>query len=323
MLHCDTDISIIVPVYNESGNIEPLVAAITERFDASGMAFEVLFVDDGSRDNTFDALRKVNERDGRFKAIRLKRNFGKSEAYMAGFGMAVGDLVATMDGDMQDDPSDLFKLIDEVRSGVDMAIGWKTTGKSSTAKFYLSRFFNRLIRFMTGTRLHDLNCPLRVMTRSVAKSLYIYASLHRYIPILAASQGYWVGEVPVANRERLHGSSSYSYSKYFESFFDLMTVLFVTSYRKRPLHFLGPIGMGSFLLGVGIDAYYMYLGLAGIDKMRNNIPSLLLGLALIMIGVQIVLSGLVGEMISRELGAGQKHHEHSIRTTIGLDDRLP
>ena len=310
------DLSIIIPVYNETDNIKPVVSSIKEDLDKSGLCYEVLFIDDGSHDGTFSTIQKIHTKDHRFKAVQLKNNFGKSEAYMVGFEMASGDLVATMDGDLQDDPADLFKLIDEVRKGVDLVIGWKKTGKSSIVPFYLSKLFNFAIRILTKSTLHDLNCPLRVMTRDVAKNLDIYASLHRYIPILAASQGCTVNEVVVSNKKRLHGSSRYGYFKYFESFFDIMTVLFVTYYRKRPLQFLGPIGLISLIIGIWIDAYYFFLGMLGIDKMRNNIPSLLLGLTLIMIGMQIILSGLIGEMISRELRKEKKQYESMIKQRL-------
>ena len=312
-------LSIVIPIYNEAGNLVPLINKIKKNLDPVDFQYEVLFVNDGSTDDTSARLQEIHQDDDRFKMICLKRNCGKSEAYMAGFEFASGELVATMDGDMQDDPADLLLLIEEVRGGTDLVIGWKKTGKSSKITFLLSKLFNKAIQFLVKTRLHDLNCPLRVMTQEVAKSLYIYSSLHRYIPILVASQGYQVSEIIVANYERLHGVSRYSYFKYFESLFDLMTVLFVTYYRKRPLQFLGPIGLLSFFIGFSIDAYYCFLGLTGIERMRNNIPSLMLGLTLIMIGVQIILTGLIGEMLSREIGAANPQKQSSVKFTIGLE----
>lgn len=313
------ELSIVVPVYNEAPNIPPLVEKIKESLDPQQFPYEVLFVDDGSSDDSVAQLEKINQVDGRFKMVCLKRNLGKSEAYMAGFKMASGNFVATMDGDMQDDPQDVLKLMEALKDGVDMAIGWKQTGKSSKSTHLLSKLFNKGINMLIKNSLHDLNCPLRVMTQEVAKELHIYSSLHRYIPVFVASQGYKVIEVPVANHERLHGSSNYSYGKYVESLFDLMTVMFVTVFRKRPLQFLGPIGMLCFLIGFSIDAYYCFLGLTGIERMKNNIPSLMLGLTLIMIGVQIVLSGLIGEMLSREINTMNPEAQSSIKTTIGWD----
>lgn len=311
-------LSIIIPVLNEEFNLEPLTKRVKEVLDPMNFEYEVIFIDDGSTDNTLSAIKQHQENDNRFKGVSLKRNFGKSEAYMVGFEIAKGDYIATMDGDMQDDPEDILKLLEEVKKGSDLVIGWKKTGKSSRSTFFLSRLFNSGIRWITGSTLHDLNCPLRVMKKEVAKSLDIYASLHRYIPILVASQGFKVSETIVGNYERLHGKSNYKFSKYLESLFDLMTVLFVTFYRRKPLQFLGPIGLSSFILGFGIDAYYCFLGLTGIERMRNNIPSLLLGIALIMIGVQIILTGLMGEMITRELNADKKHHTRSIREIVGI-----
>ncbi|MBF0279651.1 MAG: glycosyltransferase [SAR324 cluster bacterium] len=311
-------LSIIIPIYNEAANLAPLISNIRNSLNKTDLQYEVLFVNDGSTDDTSDRLQEIHQEDNRFKMICLKRNYGKSEAYMAGFKFAQGELIATMDGDMQDDPDDIILLIEEVRRGTDLAIGWKKTGKSSKMKFFLSKLFNKAITFLVKTPLHDLNCPLRVMKQEVAKSLYIYSSLHRYIPILVASQGYRVNEVIVANHERLHGVSRYSYFKYFESLFDLMTVLFVTYYRKRPLQFLGPIGLLAFLIGFSIDGYYSILGITGIERMRNNIPSLMLGLTLIMIGVQIILTGLIGEMLSREIGASNPDQISSVKFTVGI-----
>ncbi|MBF0287937.1 MAG: glycosyltransferase family 2 protein [SAR324 cluster bacterium] len=314
-----TQLSIVIPVYNEARNLKPLVSTIKESLDPASLQYEVLFVDDGSTDDSAACLQKIHQHDSRFKMICLNKNFGKSEAYMAGFKLASGSLVATMDGDLQDDPADLLQLIEEVHRGSDLAIGWKKTGKSSKGTFLLSKLFNKCIRSLVKSPLHDLNCPLRVMTQDVAKRLYIYSSLHRYIPILVASLGYRINEVEVSNHKRLHGVSRYGYSKYLESFFDLMTVLFVTYFRKRPLQFLGPIGLIAFLIGFTIDGYYCFLGLTGIERMRNNIPSLVLGLTLIMIGVQIVLTGLIGEMLSREIGAMNPQSQTSIKSTIGLE----
>lgn len=315
-------LSIIIPVYNESAHLNPLSNKIKECLDSSKIQYEVLFVDDGSTDDSISQIQEIQETDPRFKMICLKRNLGKSEAYMAGFAYASGEMVATMDGDMQDDPSDLLKLVEQVQNGYDMAIGWKKTGKSSRGTFFLSKLFNKGINALLKTSLHDLNCPLRVMTAEVAKGLHIYSSLHRYIPIFVASEGYKVTEVPVGNYERMHGTSRYSYAKYFESFFDLMTVVFITVFRKRPLQFLGPIGMFSFSVGFAIDAYYCFLGLTGIERMKFNIPSLMLGLTLIMIGVQIVLTGLIGEMLSREIQSSNPNPEASVKTTIGIDSSI-
>lgn len=312
-------LSIVIPIYNEADNLKPLVNKIKDSLDPKELKYEVLFIDDGSKDNTLEIFNDIHEQDVRFKLISLKRNFGKAEAYMAGFNMASGDLIATMDGDLQDDPADLLLLMEEIQKGQDMVIGWKNTGKSSKGTFILSRLFNKGIQFFVKSTLHDLNCPIRVMTKNVAKDLYIYSSLHRYIPILVASEGYKISEVIVSNHDRLHGKSGYNYSKYFESFFDLMTVLFVTIYRKRPLQFLGPIGTFSFTIGFSIDAYYFLLGITGIEKMRNNIPSLMLGLTLIMIGIQIILTGLIGEMLSREIGVSSYKSYSSIKSTIGLE----
>jgi glycosyltransferase involved in cell wall biosynthesis len=315
----NVDLSIVIPLHDEAENLPALTARLDEVMEAAPFSYEVLFVDDGSHDATWPMLVAEHARQPRHKALRLRRNMGKAAAYMAGFARVSGTQVATMDGDMQDDPADLLRLREALGGEYDMAIGWKQSGKSSRSTFHLSRLFNGLIRWVAGVKFHDINCPLRVMSREVADAIDIYASLHRYIPILATSDGYRVTEVTVTNRARLHGRSRYGYRKYFESLFDIMTVLFVTRFRRRPLQLLGPIGLASLLLGLGIDFYYMMLGLTGIDKMRNNIPSLLLGISLIMIGIQIILTGLLGEMISRELHADRKVALQMVGETVGLD----
>lgn len=312
------ELSIVIPAFNEEKNLGPLTEKIKSKLDPHGLSYEVIYVDDGSSDQTFKVIEELHQADERFRGVRLKRNFGKSEAYMVGFEMASGELVATMDGDLQDDPEDLLKLKAEVEAGTDMVIGWKSSGKSSPSTFIFSKLFNGLIRSFTGSKVHDLNCPIRVMRKEVAEDIEIHAALHRYIPILAAKKGYSVKEVKVSNLERLHGTSNYSYWKYIESFFDLLTVLFVTNYKNRPLQFLGPIGFASMTIGFFIDLYFLILEILEKESLRHNIPSLLLGLFLFMMGLQIVLTGLIGEMMSSELNSGRKRYKKSAKTLIGL-----
>ncbi len=295
------ELSIVIPVRSEEANIRPLHAEIQAAFGTR--AIEILFVDDGSRDHTFDEIKQCRALDPRVRGLRLRNHGGKSAAYAAGFRAARAPLIATLDGDLQDDPADLLKLEAALGSEFDLVVGWKQTGKSSKATFALSRLFNGLIRTLAKPKLHDMNCPVRVMRREVAESLELGADLHRYIPLMAAANGFRVREVPVQNRPRQHGVSKYSGSKYWSSAIALLGVLLYLRFGKRPMALFGGLGVLFFLIGFLVDAYYAALFVFRGQSIDDHFPTIMFGVALIVIGTQFLSLGLLAEILLRRLEA--------------------
>ena len=294
----------MVPVLDEEPNIAPLVDEIRSALE--GRPFEIVYVDDGSTDGTWDAIAKLNAEDDRVRGVRLRSNAGKSAAYAAGFRATRGHLIATLDGDLQDDPKDLLPLADAVAAGdADMAVGWKTTGKSSPLTFILSKFANMLLRLITPLRLHDMNCPVRVMKKDAARGLDLRADHHRYIPLLAHARGFSVIEKKVANRPRQHGSTKYGGSKYFRSATALIGVGLYLRFGQRPMALFGGLGLIALCAGVAICAFVAIMwGFFGGD-IDDDIPTLILGSVLILTGGQFVGLGLLGEIVVRRIRLGE------------------
>lgn len=291
-------LSVVVPVLDEELNIAPLC----EEMGGGGIGdFEVVFVDDGSDDGTWNAIREAHGKDPRIRGVRLRTNAGKSAAYAAGFKAARGDVIATLDGDLQDDPRDLDKLVSGVRSGTDLVVGWKQSGKSSPLTFVFSKLANLLLRLVTPLKLHDMNCPVRAMRADVARALDLRADHHRYIPLLAHAQGFSVAEMPVANRPRLHGQSKYGSSKYVKSATALMGVGLYLRFGGRPMLLFGGLGIAALLIGFLICAtvafWWAFLG----SNIDDDIPTLILGAVFILTGMQFLGLGLLGEVVVRRL----------------------
>lgn len=290
-------LSLIIPLKNEKENIKVLYDEICKSL--KDYNFELIYIDDGSNDGTFEELKNLYEKDKRVKVVSFKINYGKASAYTAGFIEAKGDLIATLDGDLQDDPADLPMLISKLKNEeYDLIIGRKKTGKSSFITLLLSKLFNFLIRVISGLKVHDMNCPMRVMRTEVALKLNIYGGLFRYIPLIAMHQGYSVSEIEIKNRERIYGKSNFTGKKYIKSFFDFITAFFLTKYSDRPLHVFGSIGIFSFAIGFLID-FYLTIGFIFFEfSIKNNVGSLLFGILLIILGVQLISTGLIGEMLN-------------------------
>jgi glycosyltransferase involved in cell wall biosynthesis len=309
--------SLIVPIKDEADNIRPLYDEIASALD--GRDFELIYVDDGSADDSFLKLSELHKADRRVHVVKLRANYGKSAAYSAGFHAARGRVIATMDGDMQDVPADLVPLIAKLDEGYDLVVGWKWGGKSSRGTHLLSILFNKIIRLMTGAAVHDMNCPMRVMRRSVAGKMHLYGNLHRYIPLIAASQGFRVGEVVIANRERAYGRTKYSAAKYVKSFFDFITVYFHTHYAERPLHLFGLIGVVALLIGFIFDlwlsARFFFEGISP----QEDLPTLLFGILLILIGMQMLSIGLLGEMLLRSNVMARRDSFYDIESVLMHD----
>jgi glycosyltransferase involved in cell wall biosynthesis len=264
---------------------------------AEGNSFEIVFVDDGSSDDTVERVREEHARDSRIKLVRLRRNFGKAAALCAGIDVCRGDVVITMDGDLQDDPAEIPRFLAALEEGpFDLVSGWKQDRKDPISKRYPSKLFNWVTRRMARVELHDFNCGFKAYRREVLEAIAIYGELHRYIPVLASRMGFSVGEIAVRHHPRRHGASKYGWDRFYKGLLDLITVLFITKYTRRPLHLFGVIGLFFLSAGVGINTYLALLWFAG-DTLSDR-PLLLLGTLLILLGIQVLTTGLIGEMIT-------------------------
>jgi len=291
--------SVIVPLYNEEESLPELLERIEAAFKGLKKSFEVIFVDDGSTDNSFAVLKKLHREHRNIRVIRFRRNFGKSAALSVGFAEARGSFVVSMDADLQDDPAEIPGLLDVMGDSLDLVSGWKKKRFDPISKTIPSRFFNFVTAKMTGIPIHDFNCGLKAYRREVVKEINVYGELHRYIPALAHWAGYRVGEKVVQHHPRKYGKTKFGLSRFFKGFLDLLTVLFNTRYIRRPLHLFGVWGILSFLIGGCIDLYLSIEWLRGETSLSNR-PLFLVGFLFIIIGVQFISIGLLGEMITRQ-----------------------
>jgi|LQYC01.1.fsa_nt_gi glycosyltransferase involved in cell wall biosynthesis len=290
------DISVIIPVYNEEKNVSILMDKVIHASGLVGKEWEVVFIDDGSIDGTFSELKKIKEKIPQVKIIHFGINAGKAAAYTAGFQLASGNIIITMDGDLQDDPAEVSSFLSTLAKGADLVVGWKYKGKGSTGKTLPSKIFNSLLSILTGLKINDSNCPFRAMKKEVAKNLNIYGDLYRFIPYLAFQKGFKVTEIKVENYPRQFGSSKYGISRLFNGVMDLMTVLFISRYSKRPLHFFGIPGLVALFLGFFIDAFLVLEGFFITGKIGHT-ALLIMGVMLIIIGIQFISLGLLGELL--------------------------
>ncbi len=290
------DLSIIIPVYNEEGNIKPLYNQLSLVLRKLSEDYEIIFVDDGSTDRTLEHLYQLHRKDEHICVIQFQRNFGKAAALMAGFKHARGNIIITMDGDLQDDPKEIPRFIRKIKEGYDLVSGWKFKRKDPITKTIPSKFFNWLTATLTKVRLHDMNCGFKAYRKEVVQNLRIYGELHRYVPVLAYWKGYKIGEIKVHHHPRVHGRSKYGVERLIKGFLDLITVKYLMSYTDRPLHFFGPIGLLSTLAGFIIGLYIIILRILT-GSIQARYPLLLMGVLLIVIGVQFISLGLLGELI--------------------------
>lgn len=288
-------ISIVIPLYNEEESIEPLVNEIKKVVKPLNLVYEILFIDDGSTDKSLKIIKEISRIDKRFKYISFRKNYGKSAALQVGFNNVTGDVVITMDADLQDDPNEIPNLLKKLDEGYDLCSGWKKQRFDPIIKKYTSRFFNFVTRITSGIKIHDFNCGLKAYRVEVVKNIKVYGELHRYIPLLANWQGFTVTEIPVKHHPRRYGKTKFGISRFFKGFIDLITVTFSTRYIKRPMHFFGFFGALSFFIGLIVNAYLSYLWISG--QPLSNRPMLFLGMLLIIVGVQFFSVGLLGEMI--------------------------
>ena len=289
------NISIIVPIYNEELSISSLYEEIkTIVLDAFNQ-YEIIFIDDGSNDKSYEIINQLALNDSNIIAIKLNRNYGKSDALSEGFKLAQYEYVATLDGDLQDDPNELVKLIDTLDDGWDCVSGWKKNRKDPYSKTIPSFFFNKFINFFSGLKLHDLNCGIKVYRKDAIQSLNIYGGLHRYIPLLLFNNGYRVTESIVNHRSRKHGQTKYGKSRFFHGIFDFLTIYFLKKYFNKPMYFFGSIGFLLSFIGLLINLYLSILWFQG--TYIGSRPLFFLGILLIVVGIQSLSIGLIGELI--------------------------
>jgi len=293
------EFSVVIPVYNEEENVEPLIQEINKAMRPLEKPYEIVVVDDGSRDETFDRLARLHQRERRLRVVRLKRNFGQTAAIAAGLRYATGDVIVLMDGDAQNDPKDILPLLTELEKGNDLVCGWRFNRQDPFLSRRLpSMIANRLISWATQVKLHDYGCTLKAMRGDVAKSLRLYGEMHRFIPAIAYERGARVAEIKVNHRPRLHGSSKYGIARILRVVLDLLTVKFLVSYSTRPSHVFGLLGLSSGGLGFLIAMYLTFQKLVYQETIGGR-PLLLLAILLIFIGFQFLTMGLLGEMLSR------------------------
>ncbi len=319
-----TSLSVIVPLYNERESLPELCDRLFEAlaspelarcFDAP-FSFEVIMVDDGSTDGSDKVIDELMARRPELRLVSFRRNYGKTEALSAGFRAASGEVVVTIDADMQDDPAEIAGLVMKIRHGFDLVSGWKRERNDPVSKTVPSKLFNLTTRLFSGIPLHDFNCGLKAFSRELADSLDMHGEMHRYIPVLAHWKGFRITEIPVRHHARRYGESKFGASRFLPGLFDFLSVMFITRYLKRPMHFFGMMSLGSFFFGLCISLYvtiekYVF------DKPAGNRPILFLGILLIILGVQFFSTGLLGELLSTR---PSRNGSWSIRRTANLPD---
>jgi glycosyltransferase involved in cell wall biosynthesis len=316
-------ISVVIPVLNEAESIPVLHEEIHAVLRALGKRYEIIYIDDGSTDRTPTVLRNLHANDSDTQVIQFRKNFGKSAALSAGFDVARGQIIVTMDGDLQDMPSEIPKLLQRLDDDTDLVSGWKYPRNDPFTKRIPSGIFNSVVRLMTGMSIHDFNCGFKVYRAEVTREIPLYGELHRYIPVLAHNRGFRVAEAKVRHRSRRYGHSKFGGARFARGFFDLITVLFLTQYTLRPLHFFGWFGVSTFSLGFLINAYLATLWFMG--QPIGTRPLLTLGVLLMIIGGQFLMFGLLAEMIAsttdRSTGYSIRRHHRPTRDTGDGEDR--
>lgn len=290
-------ISFVVPARDEEKTVEILYKGIESELKKLSLNFEVIFIDDGSTDRTFDILKKISLKDKRLKVVKLRGGFGKSIALQTGFNMAAGDIVFTMDADLQDDPTDIPKFLKKLEEGYDLVSGWKKIRYDPLTKTIPSKLGNSLVRILTKLPIHDSNCGYKAYRKEVLRDINLYGELYKYIPIFAQSSNFRVGEVIISHHPRKFGKSKFGIERNIKGILDLITVVFLTGYVKRPGHFFGTVGLSFFSIGFVIGLYITYLRITT-GGIEFHIPLLFLGVLLMVIGIQFLSTGLISELIT-------------------------
>jgi glycosyltransferase involved in cell wall biosynthesis len=315
-------ISIVIPVYNETESLALLHGEIAQIAEKANLDIEVMFVDDGSRDDSWDAIAALAQQHPRVRGVRFRRNFGKAAALSAGFAAVHGEIVMTLDADLQDDPAEIPLFLAALAEGKDVVSGWKQKRHDPWHKVLPSRIFNGMVSWLTGVRLHDHNCGMKCYRAEVLREIRLYGELHRFIPVLADARGFRVGEVVIKHRPRRFGHSKYGVRRFVKGFLDLMTVKFLTGFGQRPQHLLGSVGLVSFLAGsVGL----VYLAVTWVIRLwypdwfapLHERPLLIYALAALLMGAQMVLIGFLAELITAYTGHERDSYSIAERTDHG------
>jgi len=310
-------LTFVIPVLNEEASLLQLYGEIVA--NCTGHEYEIIFIDDGSTDNSYNVMCELAARDARVKIIRFRRNFGKAAALQTGFNLAQGEVIFTMDADLQDNPNEIPSFLAKLNEGYDLVSGWKRHRHDPLHKVLPSRLFNFVTARTFKLKLKDYNCGFKAYKHPLEKELNIYGEMHRYIPALADSLGYRVGQIAVEHRARLHGRSKYGMERYLRGFFDLLTVKMITQYIKSPLYLFGRIGISSAFIGLLLTAYLTYLKLF-LGQPLSNRPLLFLGILLILGGLQFVSLGLISELIINRFKQGNRIPV-SISGMVNIDNK--
>ncbi|MBI5815590.1 MAG: glycosyltransferase family 2 protein [Nitrospinae bacterium] len=313
-------ISVVIPVYNEVESLTPLMERLLPAMAAIGEPYEVIFIDDGSSDGTARALDNIGEKQrGLVKVIHFRTNMGKSAALQAGFDESAGELIVMMDGDLQDQPEEINKLLAALREkNLDMVTGWKANRMDPISKTFPSKFFNRMLNRLSGLSIHDFNCGLKAFKRECLTSFTLYGQLHRFILVLAAHRGFKVGEVPVIHAPRLYGVSKYGVKRFYHGIMDILTVFFITRYLESPLYFFGIYGVTSMLVAVPIGAYFLIMhflsfGWADPRWRLTEHPIWIVSPILFLLGLIMIFFGLIGELITYHLISSGRSGPHQVK----------
>jgi glycosyltransferase involved in cell wall biosynthesis len=307
------ELSVVIPIRNEAASLPELYRELTETLTAWGRPYEILLVDDGSTDDSFEIMARLQAQDPRVRVIRFRRNFGQTAAFAAGFDYARGRLIVTSDGDLQNDPHDIPAMVERLDAGQDIVCGWRRDRHDAFWSRRLpSTLANGLISIVTGVHLHDYGCSLKVFRADIVKGLRLYGEMHRFLPAIASEQTSSIVEMPVNHRPRKYGRSKYGIGRTSRVILDLLTVKFLLSYSTRPLQFFGLLGGGIGLLGAAISGWLAYQRLTGAESLSNR-PLLLLGILLIVTGVQLVTIGLVAEIQARTYHESQNKPTYRVR----------
>lgn len=291
------DISVVIPLYNEAESLAELYSRLVKTLSSVSNNYELIFIDDGSKDDSFCILERLHKDNTKVKIIQFRRNYGKAAAISTGFREAKGEVVITMDADLQDIPEEIPNLISKLNEGYDLITGWRLKRLDSFPKRFASRVFNTIASLLTGLPIHDLNCGLKAYRKTVVKELKIYGELHRFLPLLAHCEGFRIGEQELRHDLRKHGKSKYNSTRFLKGFFDLLTVLFLNKYLGSPLHFFGLFGIFFLFAGVGVNSYITYLRVS-FGNIQGRYPLLFLGVLLMVVGIQFITTGLLGEMLA-------------------------
>lgn len=312
------NISIVIPVFNEEGNIDKLYKELVIALNRIEK-YEVVFVDDGSIDNSFKTLRKIVSKDKKIKIVRLISNYGQSNAIAAGIKNSKGDIIVTMDSDFQHDPIDILPMIEKIKEGYHVVCGWRKYRNSSDSlikKTIPSKIANFLVRTITGKKLNDSTGGMRAFSRRVVETIPLYGEMHRYLPILAVWKGFRVTEIPIHIRKRWSGYTRYNYTRFFRGFLDLITIKFFMKYSTRPFHIFGVLGITSFLIGFLINFFFAYEKIFYERHLYQDLPSIILGVVLILLGIMFLGFGFIADMISYDAIVSQKRETYLVDEVI-------